>query len=738
MAVSDFRDFISHFDVKWKKDNRYKCVCPCHHDKKASLSITDAGDKPILQCFAGCNVYDILEAAGLEKSDLFYGQPKDDYPKKQGWVSYIEKKTSERQQEPETYVCHWNHILIDGSYAFTKVKFTPKTFTYGFLYDNQTKITSGLYRGGKRIDRRDIASFYSPDYPAFKKAIEDGRTVYYVEGEKDCDTLHKYGYQAISCGSSGDWNSEIAKVFDGAKNVIIFSDNDKSGRKSSKQVCRDIRKCCDGVKVFVPTPDIDKGDISDFVEIYGVNGLRQIADFDKNNFHLVNIKTDKDGNEVSRKITGVYDFKIFEFLKYTRSFFILGGVPYMYSNGVYAADISGARLKTMIRRLIFPQFIKSNTIKRVYDLFLSDEDLQVSPEEVNNYPVEWINFRNGFYDPKHKRMIPHNPSYKSMNQIPYSYDPSEKTESEQAEGFLQWSASDPDDREMLLQFYGLCLNLDTRQQKFLMLTGRGGSGKSIVLSLLIAMVGEKNVSNIPLEKLGDRFAPIGLLHKLVNSCADLEITALESTALIKQAIGEDMIRGEHKGKDSISFRSYAKMIFSANQLPLVKSEKTNGFYRRLLVLKLDKSPETVDPYLLDKLKQPDNMEYLISESVKALERLYQNGLITESENSKQLVTQLRMDSDSVEAFLHLKTKKGTDKDRIRKTELFQAYKEYCEDAERIPVKKNTFYQALTAKSYGSSKYCGYDVFLGISLVDFSLNDFQKVTKQDIEEGIPFT
>lgn len=696
--VRDFQDFISHFDVKRKSGNRYQCKCPCHHDKKASLSITDAGDKPLVKCHAGCDTFDILAAVGLEKSDLFYGQQKDDYPKKQGWVSYIEKKTSERQHEPETYVCHWNHILIDGSYAFTKIKFSPKTFTYGFFYDNQTKITNGLYRSGKKIDREDISSFYCPDYAAFKKAIQDGRTVYYVEGEKDCDTLHKYGYQAISCGSSGDWNSEIAKVFDGAKKVIIFSDNDKSGQKSSKQVCRDIRKYCDDVNVFVPTPDIEKGDITDFVDIYGVEGLRQIVDYDMNNFHLVNIKTDKEGNEVSRKITGVYDFKIFEFLKYTRSFFILGGVPYIYSNGIYAADTSGAKLKTMIRKLIFPQFVKSTTIKRIYDLFLSDEELQALPEEVNNYPVEWINFQNGFYDPKNKRIVPHNPEYKSVNQIPYKYDPDEEISSEIMEMFLQWAAADPADREMLLQFYGLCLTLDTRQQKFLMLTGRGGSGKSIVLSLLIAMVGEKNVSNIPLEKLGDRFAPIGLLHKLVNSCADLEITALESTALIKQAIGEDMLRGEFKGKDAISFKSYAKMIFSANELPLVKSEKTNGFYRRLLVLKLDKSPEVVDPYLLDKLKRPENMKYLICQAVKALERMYQKGIITESDTSKEMVQQLRRDSDTVQAFLDFATEPDTSS-KIEKGVLFDAYSKYCQTEERTPLKKSNFYKSVIHKGY---------------------------------------
>lgn len=706
MAVRDFQGFISHFDVKQKTGNRYKCKCPCHEDKKASLSITDAGDKPLIKCFAGCDTFDILAAVGLEKADLFYGQKKDNYQDER-WKTYAEGRISGQEGHTVHITRRYDHIDLQGRYVCSKLRCEPKTFRYAVIDDN------GFVKLSLPKQKKDMPSFYCPNYTAFEKAIQDGQTVFYVEGCKDVDALYKHGYMALSCGGSGDWSGEIAKAFNGAKKVIVFADNDDAGKKLSSQVCRDIRNYCDDVQVFVPTPDIPKGDISDFIGIYGVRGLKQIANYDKDKFHLVNIKTDKDGNETSRKISGVYDYAIFQFLKYTRSIFVLGGIPYVYRGGVYVADIGGAMLKTMIRKLIYPQFIKSNTIKRVFDLFLSDEELQVSAEDVNNFPVEWINFQNCFYDPKHKRQIPHHPKYKSMNQMPYSYDPDEETESELMEMFLQWAAENPNDRTMLLQFYGLCLSLDTRQQKFLMLTGRGGSGKSIVLSLLILMVGEKNVSNIPLEKLGERFASIGLLHKLVNSCADLEISALESTALIKQAIGEDMIRGEHKGKDSISFRSYARMIFSSNELPLVKSEKTNGFYRRLLVLKLDKSPEVVDPYLFDKLKEPENMKYLIHESVKALEQMYESGTITESETSKELVKQLRRDSDTVQAFLDFATEKDPD-NRIEKCRLFDAYTKYCQDEERTPLKKSNFYKSVIHKGFREIRGKNDRHFLGLN------------------------
>ena len=50
--------------------------------------------------------------------------------------------------------------------------------------------------------------------------------------------------------------------------------------------------------------------------------------------------------------TSVYDLRIYEYLSQKGDLFILGGVPYMYKDGVYRGDVSGANLKTAISKLI--------------------------------------------------------------------------------------------------------------------------------------------------------------------------------------------------------------------------------------------------------------------------------------------------------------------------------------------------------------------------------------------------
>lgn len=407
--------------------------------------------------------------------------------------------------------------------------------------------------------------------------------------------------------------------------------------------------------------------------------------------------------------TSVIDYRIFEYLSKQTSMFILGSVPYLYRDGVYKADINGSGLKTAIRELIYPELIRSTTIDRIYKLFISADELQAKAEDLNQYPVQWINFQNGMYDPVKKALFPHDPKYRAVNQIPHRYEPEAFLHGDNVEQWLQFIVSDPDDREMLLQFCGLCLTRDTRQQKFLILTGEGGSGKSTVIRLIEMMIGSENISNISMKDLSQRFASYGLLWKLLNSCADLEVSALEDTSVLKKILGEDSIRAEAKGKDAISFKSNAKLIFSTNELPVILNERTNGFYRRLLILPMNRQPKEKRADFIECLEQ----EYFLQLSVKALERLYQAGVICESFHSKDAVKQLRMDSDSVEAWLYDDMQKESTS-KLERTYLYERYERYCLQTDRAKLTRHNFYKSLKMKGYAERKIQGYRYFEGIS------------------------
>ena len=51
--------------------DRWIAKCPAHEDASPSLSIRKTDDRLLIHDFAGCAVYDVLAAVGLELGDLF-------------------------------------------------------------------------------------------------------------------------------------------------------------------------------------------------------------------------------------------------------------------------------------------------------------------------------------------------------------------------------------------------------------------------------------------------------------------------------------------------------------------------------------------------------------------------------------------------------------------------------------------------------------------------------------------
>lgn len=634
-------------------------------------------------------------------SDLFYQEKRTG----SSWQAYIESR------EKKKIEAVYNYVSSNGSYAFTKVRMQAKKMIYGTLANE--RFTYGL--GGRT--RKELCAVYAPDgVQAINKAVSEGKPIFIPEGEKDADTLAKQGYTAFSYGGVNDWVADMAQLCKGAV-VYVLADNDEPGQRVANTIQSDLQGIAKSAKVIVPVPDTPKADISDYfaaghskAEFEGllqqdraVTEKRAEGNMpDLSQFHLVNNKGVP---------AGVFDEAIFKYIKGQQDLFVCGGTVYIYDGGYFKADVSGARLKTMISKLIYPQFIKSTTLKRIYDRFLCDISLEVSFEELNRYPAHWICFENGMYDCKEKRLLPHSPKYKAVNQIPHEYKPGAVHEGKRTEEFLKFICPEPDSREMLLQFSGYAHTKDVGQQKFLVLLGEGGSGKSTFIRLMEASVGSRNLSNISLTDLQQRFASFGLMGKLLNSCADLEISALEDTAIIKKVLGEDTLRAEQKGRDAISFKNYAKLIFSTNELPVVKAEKTNGFYRRLLVLPMNRVPEKKNPNLLNELLQ--EIDYFVWLSVQALERMYEKEIIITSAESEKAVAQLRMDSDTVQAFL-VESCVLEDGSRIERTELYRNYEKYCEDTDRQSLTKNNFYKSLRVKGYTDFKTGGYRYFKGIS------------------------
>jgi len=429
-------------------------------------------------------------------------------------------------------------------------------------------------------------------------------------------------------------------------------------------------------------------------------------------------KWSKAGNPID-----IVDAEICYFIVRTTTFFLMGKEPYIYKDNLYRYDKDGNILKRKIQDCIVDSLVNSNRVTRVYNLILIQDKVKQF-DELNQYPAHWISAQNGMYDPIDNKLLPHDPKYLCINQIPIQYIAG-TARCPYFHNFIETAIPDADSREMLLEYFGLCLTRDTRQQKFMILKGMGGTGKSTLIRIIENIVGSENCSSISLQQLNQRFYSFGLVGKLLNTCADIPSEAMKAVDTLKKITGEDTLQAEAKGKDAFYFKNYAKLLFSANNIPLNLDETTTAFYRRTLIVTMDQQPKQADRGLYAKLETERNGIFL--ELIAALQRLYKRGYILESEASKAAVMELYHASDTVQAFLD-DCMIADVNEKVSREDFFEEYKAYCEKEERQPLTRNNLYKNLRAKGYTETKDRTARYFIGIG---FKSDRFMAADEKDI-------
>lgn len=347
-----FEEIVSRFEVKSRYKDRVQAVCPAHPDKQASLSISKGRTGTLLYCHAGCSLESVLDSVGLKKSDLFYS----DKPQGSSWQRYIESR--EHRKVEAVY----NYVDCNGAYMYTKIRLQGKKLLYGILKNDRFQY------GLQGQNRRELkALYFNPQ--AVEKAIKEGKTIFIPEGEKDTDLLRKRGYVALSYGGTNDWQPEFAAVLKGA-NAIVLADNDVPGINVAKRIEADLKGVAKSTKVVIPTPDLPKGDISDFFAaghteeefeelikkesvtencIQTAQKITGLAVPEVKNLLNYKVDYDKDGNVKSKKVLQtVRNFEIaiendsrfsgkIKFDEFSQQTFLVGNVPWELSGRNYRA-----------------------------------------------------------------------------------------------------------------------------------------------------------------------------------------------------------------------------------------------------------------------------------------------------------------------------------------------------------------------------------------------------------------
>jgi len=390
---------------------------------------------------------------------------------------------------------------------------------------------------------------------------------------------------------------------------------------------------------------------------------------------------------------------------------------FRYKDGVYLemSELEAQRLvqaKMLARETKMSQIVDAEHQWRLR--------IQKDLRELNANPYI-INVKNGLFNVLEETLTEHTPNYYSTVQLNVNYN--KKADCPRFKEFLKESmGGDMEQVALIQEMLGYFLIPINSAQKCFVIVGVAGAGKSVLLRVINdILLGKKNVSNVSWQALNERFKTAELFGKLANIFADLPTKNIDDNGIFKALVGEDYLTVEKKHKNPFSFQSCARLLFSCNSIPKNYGDRSEGFYRRLIIMRFNHTVpvEKRDPDLVEKFAAEADGIFLFA--LEGLKRLMSKQFVfSETEVNKAELQQYREDSDSVLSFIKECCEIDSNAS-VGSTEIFNAYKEYCEECGLKPYSQRSFVQQISASfplvARGIDTTGKRRVLNGIKLVD---------------------
>jgi len=313
----------------------------------------------------------------------------------------------------------------------------------------------------------------------------------------------------------------------------------------------------------------------------------------------------------------------------------------------------------------------------------------------------WLPMRNGLVDIEAivgatgTGVRPLTPEYFSTVSLPYDYDP--EADCPIFRNALRRSLSDDPQRILLLQeFVGSCLEPNRSVQRFLMFYGEGATGKSAILAAFNAMLGRENVSAVPLERFGERFALFGMLGKLANIAAEIGEIDRVAEGYLKALTSGDLFEFERKHRDPVFALPTARLIFSTNNLPRF-ADRSGGLWRRLVLMPFNEViPEGDRVIGMDRpswWEASGELPGILNWALIGLRRLREQGRFTESAVVNAMLAEYRRESNPAQTFL-LENYRAAEYGQEPKQEVFNRYLDWCQATNHRALTDGNFAKEL--------------------------------------------
>ena len=236
-----------------------------------------------------------------------------------------------------------------------------------------------------------------------------------------------------------------------------------------------------------------------------------------------------------------------------------------------------------------------------------------------------------------------------------------------------------EDIPVVQEIMGYCLVPTTAAGEAFIIVGDAEAGKSGLGAILMGILGNAAMTMETQDLVTKRFQVADVENKLLAYDDDLGSAALTETGLLKKLITADTpIRAERKYANPHQFKSYCKILASANFMLSSLYDDSDGFFRRLHPILV--KPKQVDRKRINKFYEmilEQEKEQIFKWALVGLRRVMQNGWkITWSERSQNYMKANKSNAVHFEDFFNETCEIDPNSDTTT-AELKKLYAKWC-------------------------------------------------------------
>lgn len=338
-----------------------------------------------------------------------------------------------------------------------------------------------------------------------------------------------------------------------------------------------------------------------------------------------------------------------------------------------------------------------------------------------NYDPDVINFKNGELRYRAGQWVleEHCREHYLATQIPHSYDQVAKAPLFQK--FLNEIFDGDEDADekitLCLEMIGYSLVSHARYEAFILLIGKGGNGKSVLLHILALIVGKKNIAAVTPSKFSVSSDRAHLYNKLINLVTEIPEGIKIADAELKSITSGELITASSKYGHPFEFSPIATNWFAANHMPYT-SDHSDGLFRRAFIIWFNKKFErgkNADPKLKDKLEK--EVQGIIALALDAYGKVIErDGKFTEPASSSAAKEEWKYEVNQVEQFVDEMCIRDPNA-RTVSAEVFSAYKGYADEMGFRRLNHNSLTRRLKMSGFSTVRTGEARMISGLRLIE---------------------